>query len=176
MKRTITLFLLLVCVCAHAQDYCFSVKDGHIIWQEVYETDLDSAAVMSILQSKGELTGITNTPLGVSCALVPHVVDYVGAGFTTMQASSMVIGSELEGHVVLQFREGRYRVTVDNLVFRRSMAFIGNGGEVPVRFEEFFLDRKGNIRRQVSTNHVDECVDYDLNKIFEIREAEDEKW
>ena len=175
MKRTIILFLLaLVCVCAHAQD-CFSVKDGHIIWQEIYETDLDSASIVNALQATGKLADLVNTPSGLACTMVPHTADYQGAGFSTMQAAIVLTTSEMTSHALVQFREGRYRVTLDDITFRVRGVPGFSSGETTMRIEDY-LDRKGNIKNSFRTYHVGEILDYDFNRIFELREAEDEKW
>lgn len=173
MKRTISLIsLLLVCLCAHAQD-CFSVQDGHVIWQEVYETDLDSTSIVASLQASGKLTDIINTPGGLSCTIAPHMPDYLGAGFSSMQVAMLLTRSDMMSHALIQFREGRYRVTVSDISFH--VTGIVTVPEFTTLIEDY-LDRKGNFKNTFRSNHVDEVLDYDFNRIFELKDIEEEEW
>ena len=171
MKRTISLIsLLLVCLCAHAQD-CFSVQDGHVIWQEVYQSDMDSLAVAAALITNGKVSNFVGIPGGLTCKIDPHYVDYEGAGFLRRQVATLLLGCPMEARAVIEFREGRYRVTVSEITFLPgAVTYLG------VSHIEDFTTRDGDFNRSFYSTHADAVIDYDINSIFELQPAEDEEW
>ena len=114
MKK-IAFFAILLAIPAIllAQDESrFSTDGASVMWQNVYQTQLDSAAVVDGLIASGHFDGIILTRDGFTCRIIPHEVDYRGAGMKRGLTSMYLLDGELEGRAVVQIREGRYRVTV----------------------------------------------------------------
>jgi len=168
MKKAIVVFLVAIATFAgKAQDpNTFILRDGDIIWQRVYQTEIDSISLVGYLQASGQLKDFTNTPGGLVCSIIPRQMDYRGAGFRYIQVVAVVLDTEMEGTALIQFKGGRYRVTVNHIRFVSQIPMFADLTMAD------FIDRKG-IQKVFYSKNTAAVLDYELNSIFEMRESED---
>ena len=174
MKHTIFTLLLLpfisgVLGAQTAEDYHFTADGGNVRWQLVYESPTDSTAILDYLLGSGNFAAATEISGGVSFTILPRKADYRAAGFRAGQVARYILNYMMTGHGLLQMRDGRYRVTVDHVVFQ---------AEPDTPFETYALDRTGKFKplfTAPSTNAA-QVLDYELTQLFTIREAEEENW
>ena len=180
MKK-IALFAILLAIPAIllAQDESrFSTDGASVMWQNVYQTQLDSAAVVDGLIASGHFDGIILTRDGFTCRIIPHEVDYRGAGMKRGLTSMYLLDGELEGRAVVQIREGRYRVTVDEMVFTGKISSpLSKPGE-RTKLELYALNGSGRFRSNFWNKGSSPVLDYDLFSMFDVKEkeAQDEDW
>lgn len=155
----------------------FSVKDGVIVWQRVFQTQLDSAGVVAALTVSGQVADIVGVKGGVACRVLPHSADYRGAGFKRGATAMFLLNNQMEAHATILVREGRYRVTVDHMTFvTTTETYLGRVGE-RTPLEEYSLNRKGEIKEGFYSMNAAPAIDYDLGKLFDLTEKEDiENW
>ena len=155
----------------------FSVKDGVILWQRVYQSPLDSSAVAASLVASGQVADIVGVKGGVACRILPRSVDYRGAGFKRGSTAMFLLNGQLEAHATILVREGRYRVTVDRMVFGSTTeTYLSRVGE-KTTLEEYVLNRKGEIKDGFYSMNAAPVIDYDLGKLFDLNpKDEDENW
>ena len=178
--RKIALFAILFAFSAtlSAQDESrFSTDGSTVTWQQVYQTPLDSASVIDGLLGSGRFDNVILTKDGFTCRIVPHEVDYRGAGMKRGLVSMYLLGGEMEGRAVVQIREGRYRVTVDGIVFTTTVETpLSKTGE-RTKLELYALNGSGRFRRNFWNKGSSPVLDYDLLTTFEIKEGgNDEDW
>jgi len=180
MKK-IALFAIVLAIPAIllAQDESrFSTDGASVMWQNVYQTQLDSAAVVDGLIASGHFDGIILTRDGFTCRIIPHEVDYRGAGMKRGLTSMYLLDGELEGRAVVQIREGRYRVTVDEMVFTGKISSpLSKPGE-RTKLELYALNGSGRFRSNFWNKGSSPVLDYDLFSMFDVKEkeAQDEDW
>ena len=180
MKK-IAFFAILLAIPAIllAQDESrFSTDGASVIWQNVYQTQLDSASVVDGLIASGHFDGIILTRDGFTCRIIPHEVDYRGAGMKRGLTSMYLLDGELEGRAVVQIREGRYRVTVDEMVFTGKISSpLSKPGE-RTKLELYALNGSGRFRSNFWNKGSSPVLDYDLFSMFDVKEkeAQDEDW
>ncbi len=173
MKRiALTIILLFANLTIFAQQHpeTFSVRDGDIIWQKVYDSSLDSSAVATTLQGNAHLSDFENTPLGLACKVNLGRLDYQGAGFRYIQTVALVTSTQAAGQALLQFREGRYRVTVSMIVFNSDIQAL------PTVTLADFLGNKNSIQNVFFSKNTAAILDYNLNRLFLIVETENDEW
>ena len=180
MKK-IALFAILLAIPAIllAQDESrFSTDGASVIWQNVYQTQLDSASVVDGLIESGRFDGIILTKDGFTCRILPHEVDYRGAGMKRGLTSMYLLDGEMEGRAVVQIREGRYRVTVSEMVFTGKISSpLSKPGE-RAKLELYALNGSGRFRSNFWNKGSSPVLDYDLFSMFDVKEkeAQDEDW
>ena len=180
MKK-IALFAILLAIPAIllAQDESrFSTDGASVMWQNVYQTQLDSAAVVDGLIASGHFDGIILTRDGFTCRIIPHEVDYRGAGMKRGLTSMYLLDGELEGRAIVQIREGRYRVTVDEMVFTGKISSpLSKPGE-RTKLELYALNGSGRFRSNFWNKGSSSVLDYDLFSMFDVKEkeAQDDDW
>ena len=177
MKR---LFLFLVfisaCALAYAQEDPFSVHDGSIVWQEVYQSQLDSASVISSLLTKGVVYDLVGIPGGVACRVCRHPVAWKAAGFDRMSIPLYLVSNQMEAHAVVLFKEGRYRVTVDQimLIAPATNGLQERGESAPL--EDYAVSARGELKKVFYSMKAAAVLDSDLYRLFEIQTAKEEEW
>ena len=170
--------MVMCCIAAWGQDTDrFSVKDGGIIWQRVYQSQLDSAGIASALISSGQVADIVGITGGMACRILPRSVDYRGAGFKRGATAMFLLNGQLEAHATILVREGRYRVTVDRMVFSSTtQTYLSRVGE-RTTLEEYALNKKGQIKEGFYSMNAAPVMDYDLSKLFDLTpKTDDEEW
>lgn len=182
MKRlVIALSLLVVPFVGIAQDDSrFSTDGTSVIWQNVYQTQLDSAAVVDGLLSSGHFDNVVLTKDGFTCRIIPHEANYRGAGLKRGQVFMYISSADVEGRAVVQIREGRYRVTVDEVVFITNIS--GGGGMFTLgertALERYALNGSGEFKSRFWNKGSSPVLDYDLFSLFDVKEQgdQDEDW
>lgn len=170
--------LLAFAATAWAQDGSrFSTDGATVTWQQVYQTPLDSADVVDGLLGSGKFDNVILTKDGFTCRIIPHEVDYRGAGMKRGLVSMYLLGGEMEGRAVVQIREGRYRVTVDGIVFTTTLETpLSKAGE-RTKLEMYALNSRGEFRSNFWGKGASPVLDYDLLSTFGIKSLEeDEDW
>ena len=156
----------------------FSTDGASVVWQQVYQTSLDSAFVVDGLLGSGLFDNVILTKDGFTCRIIPHEVDYRGAGMKRGLVSMYLLGGEMEGRAVVQIREGRYRVTVDGIVFTTTLETpLSKTGE-RTKLELYALNSRGEFRSNFWGKGASPVLDYDLFTTFELkgREDQDDDW
>ena len=170
MKKILTLFLFaFFCLLGNAQEtYNFSTKDGEVIWQKVYPTTLDTKAVFDAIKTGGNLADITETEQVLTGNLVERAAEYSSLGYSRGNVP-IFVNHLLGGFVKVEMREGRYRVTVskmyridDNTPQRERTDFT------------FYVKKNGDFRFFPETARI--IFDANFNKMFEIKDMEEEDW
>lgn len=168
--------LFIVCTGARAQEGPFSVRDGMVVWQTVYQSSLDEAGVISALAAKGLVEDFVDMEGGVSCRVRLHSVNWKAAGFGRMEVPMYLVNNQMEAHAIVLFKEGRYRVTVDRIVFQApSSTSLRERGEV-TPLENYAINGKGELKKVFHSMNAAAVIDYDLQKTFEVVAQEDEDW
>jgi len=149
------------------EDLHFSVKDRTIIWQQVYESSADSAAILDYLYGSGNFADVTEITNGVSFTILPRSIDIQAVGFKRGEVSVYITLYQMTAHGLIQMREGRYRATVDHVVFHADP-------DTPL--ETYALSRQSEFKPIFTSMKAAQAIDYELSHLFEIQETENEDW
>jgi len=177
MKRIafITILLAFYAI-AWAQDESrFSTDGATVTWQNVYQTPLDSASVVEALLGTGRFDNVIVTKEGFTCRIIPHEVDYRGAGMKRGLTAMYLLGGEMDARAIVQIREGRYRVTVDGITFTSKVESpLSKIGERE-KLEIYALNGSGEFRKNFWNKGSAPVLDYDILMLFLIDEKDDEQ-
>lgn len=174
MKRIIIFIsFLLTFLSVHAQDADrFTVQNGMIVWKNVYQSPLDSASIIRALTLSKKIDNVENLAGVVSFDILRHRVDYTG--YKRMRLPIFLAGMDFRAHASIEFREGRYRVTVDHL------NFIDDPGQYSLGTSDlenhYKPDGNGAVDNRFYSSHAAELIDRDLEQMFTINEEQEEEW
>lgn len=183
-KLIITLFTLLASLACFAQndnDYNFVVKDGAIIWQRVFQDSRGFTEICDAVKASEAFEKVVINNSDIAGSMIPLRPDIKGAGYSDMSATFLVSNSNLAGKFVLQWKEGRYRVTL------MGIEFIGNGligmsiggifasGIAPGEKTSIdtFLRKNGKIKETFYSSDTAEILDYTFTSIFMLQSKMD---
>ena len=173
MRKVLTIVLSallgLSAVAQTPEDYHFSVKDRTINWQLVYESPVDSTAVIDYLVGSGNFADLAETTNGLSFSILPRSIDHQAAGVKTGATPIYILNGRMAAHGLLQMREGRYRVTVDRISFQ--------DGINPIPLESYVLNKQSGFKSVFISMNAARVIDYELTELFKIpAAAEEEDW
>ena len=142
MKRILFIMALsLVSMAMFAQTNNFFVENRKIYWQQVYEQDVD---IEAMLTNSGKFLDINNANNVISATLKPGSIDTKGR--SPMEIPIYIRDGYVTGFVRIQQKEGRYRVTIDQIIFIDMIdSPLGQQGE-ETSLETYAIKRDGSIR------------------------------
>lgn len=149
--------------------YNFFTKDGDVIWQKVYPTNLSTKEVFDAIKTSGNLFDITEIDQVLTGNLVERVAEYSSLGYKRGNVP-IFVNHLLGGFVKVEMRDGRYRVTISKL-YR-----INDASPARERTDfTFYVNKKGELRLFPETAQI--IFNAYFNKMFEMKDtAEDEDW
>lgn len=109
------LALLFFPVMLYGQQEEFTIDDGMVAWKRVYETQAEPEAVSRNLLATGYFHDVNTIDGMVTAELRGLRMDYKGAGYKRMSLPLYIVNNTYSGFVTIQFREGRYRVSVTRI-------------------------------------------------------------
>jgi len=154
----------------------FSIDDGKIIWQKVFETDLSFEQLSSIIKESGIIQNAEiseSKVIGNATSINP---DFKGLGYGNMSTPIFISRNFVNCFSLIEFREGRYRVTLKNIVLVQKFddPLSTEGEKTPI--EEYAINRRGEIQNSF-TKRPSEILDYTFTKIFTFTDPErDDEW
>ena len=172
MKRFFTTALILLAtitlIAQEKTEYNFFTQDGDVVWQKVFPTELDAAAVFTAIKTSGVLTDITETESILVGSLVERKAEYSSLGYSRGSVP-IFVNHLLGGFVKVEMRDGRYRVTV-NKMYR-----IDDSSPANDRTDfTFYVNKKGQLR--LFPERAQEIFDYNFTKMFEVKAKVEEDW
>lgn len=175
MKRVFLLVLLALSplsAAAQTPEECnFSVKDNYVTWQLVYEDSVDAATVMDYLRGSGNFADIADVSSGISFTITPRTADWRSSGVQKGYVPMYILNHQMTAHGLLQIRDGRYRVTVDHIIFLDDPS--------PIPLETYALNRQRGFKGvfYASTSNAAAVLNSEFTGLFKIPEqAEEEEW
>jgi hypothetical protein len=104
-----------------AQVHNFNVtNEGKIYWQKIFEDDGSPEAVIASILSSGSYSGILESESLVSFHIDYRPVDVTALGYRRMAVPIYTVNYDFSGQATIQFQEGRYRVTVQDIILADS--------------------------------------------------------
>lgn len=122
MKRFILpLLLAFMSLNLSAQVNNFKVSEnGRIYWQKVFEDSRSAESVLTSIMASGSFSGLLESEGQASFHIDHRPVDVVALGYKRMMVPIYTATYDFSGQATLQFQEGRYRVTVQDIILSNS--------------------------------------------------------
>lgn len=142
MKRIFFLVFLLIPVLAFGQEESFfSLNDGGLIWQKVYESNASPESVSRGLMSSGYFSDIKSAEGLVTAEMSGVHLLYKDLGYKRMRLPLYVVNDTYSAFVMVQIKDGRYRVTLSRILAHNSSfgdchldEFAVSDGEIDAKF------------------------------------------
>lgn len=111
---------LLFSVTLNAQIDNFSVtQDGKVYWQKVFDTTLDHDGLFNTIVNNGQFVDVIDGEV-ITFRVVRAKVDYKQLGFTAGNIPLYASACDVTSFVTIQIKDGRYRVTADNIILTEN--------------------------------------------------------
>lgn len=95
-------------------------ENGKIYWQKVFEDSRSAESVLTSIMASGSFSGLMESEGQASFHIDQRPVDVVALGYKRMMVPIYTSTYDFSGQATLQFQEGRYRVTVQDIILSNS--------------------------------------------------------
>lgn len=131
-KSLFTIIFIFMGIIASAQIDNYSVSDGIIVWQKIIEKSISIGEAAEALAQSGDFYDIiiNDEKQTIVCKSFPKRIDFKSMGYNRMNIPMYIRDCDMEYHATIQFKKGRYRVSVDNIAFiQRATDYLSEKGE-----------------------------------------------
>lgn len=159
MKKV--LFLFLISISAFAQEHHFTSERQIVTWQNSYETtETDILKLIDKNHPKVDVDYQKSTGSGRSLNC-------------KCDGTSFYLDSDFNMNFEVEIKEGKYRVTVNDIVFDSEAETESNNDRL-----EFFVLRMGQNAFHKTKQNLKNliCIDQYLTKLFTIPNSKESKW
>lgn len=95
-------------------------ENGKIYWQKVFEDSRSAESVVTSIMASGSFSGLLESEGQASFHIDQRPVDVVALGYKRMSVPIYTSTYDFSGQATIQFQEGRYRVTVQDIILSNS--------------------------------------------------------
>lgn len=155
----------------------FTVEDKKVVWQKVFETDLSFNELTDKFKESGILENmdISHNKVIGKTKLIKLL--HNEAGFTNMGTPWYVVGYFIQPIAKIEFKDGRYRVTLTNMSLQLNQTSPVAGISEKDVIESFVLNRD-KFKSQF-TKKTSKIYDFTFNKEFDFKKSQniaDDEW
>lgn len=181
MKKTIILFsiIFLTALSIVAQESInnFIPENNKIVWQKVFETNLDKAQLLDIIKVSGLFENCDIKDDKILGQMFPIEADFKGAGYGEMSTPIYIARNFFDGYVIIEFKEARYRVTVKNIMLTQQYDDgLSKEGE-KTTIETYAIKSGKNEIKNAFSKSPSIILDYTFTNIFNFKRSEtNDQW
>ncbi len=155
----------------------FTIENGKVIWQKVYETDLTNENLIGRIKTSGQFENISENEESLTAKINQLSMDFKGYGVSEMSTPMYVSRSYVKTFVLIQFKEKRYRVTLKNIKFVQKYedALTKEGQTTDI--ELYALKKRNTEFKSNFLNKPSKIMDFTFQKATDFNGvAEEGKW
>lgn len=179
-----TTFILLSLICfssfsirAQESIHNFYPENNKIIWQKVFETELDFNQLTNQIKESGILEKIETGENKLMGQTKPIDADFKGAGYREMSTPMYIARSFFDGFALIEFKDGKYRVTLKNIMLTQEYDDgLSEEGEKST-IESFGIKRGKNEMKVAFKKSPSIILDYTFTNSFTFKKVKkDDNW
>lgn len=170
------LALMLASAAVLAQENNLYTDDGAVKWQRIYEASQSGAAIVKALKLDGRFSEVEQLDSNTIVAkLENYEIDYKEQGYTKWNVPMYFSMQKMSAQVLINLKQGRYRVTLYNIVFEqtKTVSEIYTAGET-YAIEEYALRKDGSFRG--GFHKTANIFDVDFGGLFGWSAATSDDW
>lgn len=155
----------------------FKAENNELLWQRVYQTTLSFDQIAEEVKKSGIFENIEVTDNKLMGVTKPIEADFKGAGFSEMMAPIFVARSFFEGFSIIDFKDGKYRVTLKKIMMTQKYDDpLTKQGEKS-SLESYGLKRGKNEMTNLFLKSPSLILDYTFSRKFEFKiNQESDNW
>jgi hypothetical protein len=182
MKRILnltTLLVLTVIFSIKAQETVnnFLLVDNETIWQKVYDTTLNFNQLTDNIKNSGLFENFEIGENKVMGNIKPIGADFKGAGYGEMVTPIYIARSFFDGFVIIDFKDGKYRVTLKKIVLTQKYNDTLTEQGEKSSIEPWSLKKGKNEFKDAFIKTPSKILDYTFSKRFDFSEKQNnENW
>ncbi len=159
----VIIFLILANTMAFAQ---IEADNGQFVWRTVKQYEDNSESLLKQLKSSGKFSTLELLDDTIIGKFTDTPINYQGTASMYLMASNMM------GSFIVQFKEGRYRITAKDLQLKSqtSVSVFDQGSIEPI--ENYALNGNGEFRKRFKSKDLP-IIEDNLSNLFELSPKDD---
>ena len=141
----------------------FSYDNGKITWQKVFNTSYTPSEMRSLFKSISviqEVIAEEESLLTIRCGFINH--DFQSLGYPDIFTPAWITENHSYGTAIIQIKEGRYRVTLTNIILEDHALNV----RIPIEECVLRINRNDFRNNFISKDH--EILDHSYTKAFDL--------
>lgn len=145
----------------------FKIIQNVLVWQKIYTTTQNKSTIIKNIKTNGLLKNIEIIDSTTIKARIEGLnADYSGAGFSRGTTPMMLLGETISAPVIINIKQGRYRVTIKSIMLTTSMTTpLSEVGESEP-LETYVLKKKKTQFKPAFFTAVAPILTHTFDKIF----------
>ncbi len=173
MKYIIIAIAFITTLNLSAQDN-FSLTEGKVTWQKVYETKKSKEDIISYFKSSGLFKLFRVEDEKIIATLRPQSIDKDDKKIAGTLPPPLTVKANYAGTVVISLKDDKYRVTYQEILIVGNGELIKKGQKQP--FEQHYVNKDGKAFR-ISFNKKPKTIyNAAFNQTFEMEVAKSDDW
>lgn len=170
MKKNFILILLLSLKSFGQDEHSFSIDNSQLSWQKVFQNDMKIDEIESKLKQMGLFKNLVFNKNQVSGEIENIPADYNGIGKNSWNTSFYVQNTLITGTFFIEFKEGRYRITLNGINLITINELAGSGITVmsanSIQPLSEFAIKKGKFRKGFLKSDAN-IYEYTFSNLFD---------
>ncbi|SHH89603.1 hypothetical protein SAMN05421866_4175 [Chryseobacterium oranimense] len=187
MNKIITLVIIFVTTVIYSQEKAFTIVNKQVSWQKIYESTKSALEIKKILMTNGKIKFNNNESdnNNLSGDISDFIMDFKGAGYTRMGTPNYLSNSsKFSGNFKMEFKEGKYRVSISNIKFKGDSWSLYSGGigvssNGDDNLESFALTKDREYFKGQFQGRSSSIIDHSFSDLFDVSKYDiknDENW
>ncbi len=141
----------------------FDKQNKSVTWEKIYQVDtlIQRSDITTFLLNNSIIKIISENEIGIVGELIPTMVDYKNMGYKWSNAPVIFNNHEITSNFLIQFKPGKYKITLNRIGFRDKQGILLPKGEILFINGTFSFRDDGTVRTRNS------LIFEILNKHFE---------
>ena len=173
MKYLIITIALITTLNLNAQDN-FTLNEGKVTWQKVYETKKSKEEIISYFKSSGLFKLFRVEDGKIIATLRPQPIDKDDKKIAVTLPPALVVKAKFAGTVVIGLKDDKYRVTYTDILIVGSGEIIKKGTKDP--FEKHYVNKDGKAFRISFHKKPKTIYTLAFNQTFQMEVAKSDDW
>jgi hypothetical protein len=141
MKYIIIAITLITTISLKAQDDHFSLTEGKVTWQKVYDVETPPAEIISYYKNSGLFKLFRVEDGQIIATLRPQPIDKSNKKIAGTLPPPLVVKTSFAGTIQIGFKDNQYRISYQEILLVGDGEMIKKGEKQP--FEKHYVNKDG---------------------------------
>ncbi|WP_026934271.1 hypothetical protein [Christiangramia echinicola] len=177
MKHLYLIFISLFLINSQNNNDNFSIDEGKLIWQKVYETELNQDELLNEIKASGNFQEIESFGDKISANITRRELKFVEVGESNSTIPIYIASNDITGFILFEFKDNKYRVTIKNIkLVKQYKDALSDEGEL-TNIEDFALKNKDAELKKSFLKKPSKVIDFTFSKLTKIeKSSKDNDW
>lgn len=174
-----TLFFTLYCslflLVNPSQTDNFSIENGQLIWQKIYNTELSKEQLIKEIRNSGQFKNISLYEDNLTAEIFNLTIDHKKSD--VLPTSNILAANSINSYVIIDLKDTKYRVTLKSIKLTPKTKQINFNQEKFLDIETIALNKDNNAFSNKFLKKISKKMDFTFQKMTDFNDTgEKNQW